>query len=75
MIVMVCDRPFVPFKCVTNYLGDLFSETWIRDNEGKNGFPKRVCLSERKTGYWQAELDAWLMRRNKKRGFSKRKAA
>lgn len=74
MIVMVGGKPFIPFKVVQRYLG-MFSLDWFRDNEGKNGFPKRVCLSERKTGYWQSEVDAWLARRNRKRGFSKRKAA
>lgn len=74
MITMVGGEPFVPFKCVPDYIG-MISERWCRENEGKNGFPKRVCLSERKTGYWKSELDAWLARRNRKRGFAKKKAA
>lgn len=75
MIVMVGNKAFVPFKCVIGYLGEMVSENWLRANEGKKGFPTRVSFSERKTGFWQAELDAWIERRNKKRGYQKKKAA
>lgn len=72
MIASVCGKPFIPFKATLKYLGNMFSIDWLYANEGRNGFPKRVYLSERKTGYWKSDLDTW---RDRRRRGIKRKAA
>lgn len=67
MIVMVGGRPFIPLKCAGHYLGG-YSRQWVLEYfERMPRAPKRVVISERKTGWWKSDLDNWLKRRPKKR--------
>lgn len=64
---------FLPMKAAAGYIN--VSTWWLRHNEGKRGFPRRVTLSPRKVGYWKHDLDAWLVKMQRQSKSGRKSAA
>ncbi len=74
-MIMVGGKPFVPFKCAGSYLGG-YGLTWLKEYFPRTkGYPKKVYLSERRSGWWKSDLDQWLRKRKGNTGASRSRAA